>query len=158
MNWSKTQIVAFENDFRKRRFIESFFINFTPNVINEKSSDLFPNIYKATFGCDWLDMILCFDSIFRLNAQFVLLLLFYFYLFIFFTLLLYYSALSVLPYLMCLFNVISVITTSPNHTRLVDFNAPLLESPFALMKACCQLAETLVSFLLLQQLSEDFYF
>jgi len=34
--------------------------------------------------------------------------------------------------------------------------APLLESPFALMKACCQLAETLVSFLLLQQLSEDF--
>jgi len=26
------------------------------------------------------------------------------------------------------------------------------------MKACCQLAETLVSFLLLQQLSEDFYY
>ena len=68
------------------------------------------------------------------------------------------SALSVLPYLMCLFNVISVITTSSNHTRLVDFNAPLLESPFALMKACCQLAETLVSFLLLQQSSEDFYY
>jgi len=40
----------------------------------------------------------------------------------------------------------------------VDFNAPLLESPFALMKACCQLAETLMSFLLLQQLSEDFYY
>jgi len=50
-NWSKTQIVAFENDFRKRHFIESFFINSTPNV-NEKSSDLFPNICKATFGCD----------------------------------------------------------------------------------------------------------
>ena len=40
----------------------------------------------------------------------------------------------------------------------MDFNAPLLESPFALMKACCQLAETLASFLLLQQLSEDFYY
>jgi len=40
---------------------------------------------------------------------------------------------------------ISVITTSSNHTRLVDFNASLLESPFALMKACCKLAETLVS-------------
>ena len=53
-------------------------------------------------------------------------------------------------------NFIHVITTSSNHTRLVDFSAPLLESPFALMKACCQLAETLVSFLLLQQLSEDF--
>jgi len=59
---------------------------------------------------------------------------------------------------MCLFNVISVITTSSNHTRLVDFSASLLESPFALMKACCQLAETLVSFLLLQQLNEDFYY
>ena len=36
---------------------------------------------------------------------------------------------------------------------------PLLESPFALMNACCQLAETLVSFLLSQQLSEeDFYY
>jgi len=50
MKWSKTQIVTFENDFRKRRFIESFFINSTPNVINKKSSDLFPKIYKATFG------------------------------------------------------------------------------------------------------------
>jgi len=76
----------------------------------------------------------------------------------YFTLLLFYSAFSVLPYLMCLFNVISVINTSSNHTRLVDFNASLLESPFALKKACCQLAETLVSFLLLQQLSEDFYY
>ena len=50
MNWSKTQIVAFENDFRRRRFTESFFINSTPNVINEKSSDLFPKICRATFG------------------------------------------------------------------------------------------------------------
>ena len=102
-------------------------------------------------------MILCFDSFFRLNAQFVFIavILSPFYILSYFTLLLLYSALSVLPYLMCLFNVISVITTSSNHTRLVDFNASLLESPFALMKACCQLAETLVSFLLLQQLSED---
>ena len=35
MNWSKTQIVAFENDFRKRRFIELFSIHSTPNVIVE---------------------------------------------------------------------------------------------------------------------------
>jgi len=42
MNWSKTQIVAFETDFRKRRFIESFFINSTPNVINEKEFRPFP--------------------------------------------------------------------------------------------------------------------
>jgi len=49
---------------------------------------------------------------------------------------------------------------SPRHAieRLVDFNAFLFELPFALMKACCWLAETFVSFLLLQQLSEDFYY
>ena len=104
-------------------------------------------------------MVLCFDPFFRLNAQFVFIavILSPFYILSYFTLLLFYSALSVLPYLMCLFNVICVIITSTNHTRLVDFSAPLLESPFALMKAC-QLAETLVSFLLLQQLSEDFYY
>ena len=44
MNWSKTQIVAFENDFRKRHFIESFFINFTPNVIKEKKVQTFSQI------------------------------------------------------------------------------------------------------------------
>ena len=108
-------------------------------------------------------MILCFDSFSDSTHSLFLLLLFYLH-FIFlsyFTLLLFYSSLSVLPHLMRLFNVISVITTSSNHTHLVDFNASLLESPFALMKAavtCCQLAETLVSFLLLQQLSEDFYY
>jgi len=159
MNWSKTQIVAFENDFRKRRFIESFFINSTPNVINKKSSDLFPNIYKATFGCDWLWYYVLIRFLDSTHSLFLLLLFYLHFIFLsYFTLLWFYSALSVLPYLMCLFNVISVFTTSSNHTRLVDFNAPLLESPFFPMKACCQLAETLVSFLLLQQLSEDFYY
>jgi len=33
------------------------------------------------------------------------------------------------------------------HARLVDFNASLYELQFALMKACCYLAETLASFL-----------
>jgi len=63
MNWLKTQIVAFENDFRKRHFIESFFINSAPNVINEKSSDLFPKICKVTFGYNCLNTRLhIFDS------------------------------------------------------------------------------------------------
>ena len=108
------------------------------------------------------DLIWYFDLISFLDTTHSLFLLLFFFIsilhFIFlsyFTLLLFYSALSVLPYPMCLFNVINVITTSSNHTRLVDFNASLHESPVALMKACCQLAETLVSFLLLQQLSED---
>jgi len=100
-------------------------------------------------------MRLCFDSFFRLNVQFVfiavILSLFTFDLIS--TLLLFYSALSVHPCLLCLFNVISVITTSSNHARLVDFNASLLEAPIALMKACCWLAKTLVPFSLLQQLS-----
>ena len=43
-NCWKTQIVAFETDFRKKCFVESFFINSTPNVINKKSSDLFLKI------------------------------------------------------------------------------------------------------------------
>jgi len=94
-------------------------------------------------------MRLCFDSLFRLNVHFVFIavILFSFLQFIS-TLLLFYSALSVLPYPLFLFSVIiSVITTSSNHARLVDFSASLLESPFALMKACCCLAETLASFL-----------
>jgi len=57
MNWSKTQIVAFENDFRKRRFIESFFINSTPNAFNKESSDLFLKIYKATFGYNYNEKV-----------------------------------------------------------------------------------------------------
>jgi len=50
-NWWKTlKIVAFETDFRKKCFIESFFINSTPNVINTKISDLFPQMDKDMYG------------------------------------------------------------------------------------------------------------
>ena len=100
-------------------------------------------------------MRLCFGSFLDSTYSLFLLQLFYpyFTFYLISTLLLFYSALSVLPCLLCLFHVISAITTSSNHARLVDFSASLLESPFALMKACCQLAETLMSFLLLQQLS-----
>ena len=128
MNWSKTQIVAFEIDFRKRRFIEPFFINSTPNVINEKSSDLFPKIYKETFDNSWLntrlDIFIIRCDLTRRTVCFLLLLI--------------YSTLqSVLRYLLCLFNVvISAATTSSNHARSVNFTALLFESPFALMKAC----------------------
>jgi len=50
ITWSQTQIVAFENDFAKRQFNESFFINTRLNIITEKASDLFSQLYKATFG------------------------------------------------------------------------------------------------------------
>ena len=36
MNWSKTQIAAFENDFRKRRFIESFLLIPRPTSLTKK--------------------------------------------------------------------------------------------------------------------------
>jgi len=50
---------------------------------------------------------------------------------------LFYS-LSVLRYLLCLFDVvISVITRSSNHSFSVDFTALLFKSPAALMKAYC---------------------
>ena len=45
--------IALENDFRKQRVTESFFISSAPNVIVEKCSDLFPQICKVTFGHDW---------------------------------------------------------------------------------------------------------
>jgi len=84
-------------------------------------------------------MRLCFDSFLDSTYSLFLLLLFYSYFTFYFisTLLLFYSALSVLPYLPCLFNVISVITTSSNHARLMDFSASLLDSLFVLVKACC---------------------
>ena len=43
MNWSKTQIVAFENDFRKRRFIESFILIPRPTS-STKKVQTFPQI------------------------------------------------------------------------------------------------------------------
>jgi len=49
MNCLQTQIVAFEKDL-KRPFVESVFINSTPSFMNERSTDRFPQIYKAIFG------------------------------------------------------------------------------------------------------------
>jgi len=56
------------------------------------------------------DLICFLDSTYTL----FLLLLFYSYFTFYFYFTVFYSALSVLPYLLCLFNVISVITTSCN--------------------------------------------
>jgi len=82
-------------------------------------------------------MRLCFDSFFRLNIQFVFIavILSLFYILFLFTVILFCFICS--PLSTVLFNVISVINTPSNHTHLVNFNASLFESPFALMKACC---------------------
>jgi len=41
-DWPKTKIFAFETAFKKRRFLESFFITTNGNVMNGKANDLFP--------------------------------------------------------------------------------------------------------------------
>ena len=124
----------------KRRFIESFFINSTPNVINEKSADIFPTNIQSDV---WPQMIqyhiayFCFASVCSLFFIAVILLHN-----------LLYSLLSTLR-----FNV--VITTSCSHARSMNFYALLFLLPWCkptvswLKRRCC--------FLILQQLSKDFY-
>jgi len=128
-NWWKTlKIVAFETDFRKKCFIESFFINSTPNVMNKNSSDLFPKICKEMYGYIWLNTrlnILLRSGLSRRTVCFL-------------TLLLYFTLQSILRYLLCLFNVvINVITTSCNHPPSVNSTAFLFSLTFALKKAYC---------------------
>jgi len=49
-DWPKTKFLVFETDFKKRRFLESFFINTNGIVMNNKTNDLFPSVYKSAFG------------------------------------------------------------------------------------------------------------
>ena len=39
IDWNNSQILKFETDYRKRRFIESFFINNVPNTMNDRKND-----------------------------------------------------------------------------------------------------------------------
>ena len=48
-DWKQSKILCYECDFYKRRFIESFYINSLDNVMNDKNSVDFPNIYKNLF-------------------------------------------------------------------------------------------------------------
>ena len=45
IDWDKSDILHFEVNYHKRRFVESFFINTLNNVMNEKTSVNFPNLY-----------------------------------------------------------------------------------------------------------------
>jgi len=47
VNWSKTNLATFENEFRKQKFTDKFFIKSTTDVINEKSLDLFSQVHNA---------------------------------------------------------------------------------------------------------------
>ena len=45
IEWNHSQILEFETDYRKRRFIESFFSNTVPNTMNDRKSISMPSLY-----------------------------------------------------------------------------------------------------------------
>jgi len=49
-DWPETKIFAFVTDFKKHRFLESFFINTNDNVMNSKTNDLLSTAYESAFG------------------------------------------------------------------------------------------------------------
>ena len=45
IDWNNGKILEFETDYRKRRFIESFFISNVPNTMNDRKSISLPSTY-----------------------------------------------------------------------------------------------------------------
>jgi len=50
MDWQQSQVLEFECDFHKRRFIESYYINTDQSSMNDKSSDMFPDIHRFSIN------------------------------------------------------------------------------------------------------------
>jgi len=46
MDWANSKVLEFESSYYRRRFIESFHIHSDKDTMNEKRSDLFPDIYR----------------------------------------------------------------------------------------------------------------
>ena len=108
MNWSKTQIVAFKNDFRKRRFIESFLINRHPTSLTKRVQIFFQTSTKRRLAI--IDLIRDCMFLIRFDSTYSLFLT---------AVILFYSYSSSVIY--CAFRnvVVSVITTSSYHARSV---------------------------------------
>jgi len=53
MDWQQSKILEFECDFHKRRFIESYYVNSDQSSMNDKSSDMFPDIYRFLINKCW---------------------------------------------------------------------------------------------------------
>ena len=47
IDWENVEVLAFENGYRKRIFLESYFIHSTMNTMNDNESMLFPPIYSC---------------------------------------------------------------------------------------------------------------
>ena len=45
IDWNNSQNLEFETDYRKRRFVESFFINNVPNTTNDRKSISLSSLY-----------------------------------------------------------------------------------------------------------------
>jgi len=72
MDWQQSQVLEFECDFHKRRFIESYYINTDQSSMNDKSSDMFPDIHRFSIN-KWWHPSLC--SVYGLPIVSVVLLL-----------------------------------------------------------------------------------
>ena len=145
MNWSKTQIVAFKNEFKKRRFIESFLINPHPTSLTKRVQIFFQTSTKRRLAI--IDLIRDCMFLIRFDSTYSLFLT---------AVILFYSYSSSVIY--CAFRnvVVSVITTSSYHARSVNFTALLLESPW--WTPLIVGWNVGVVFKGLQQLSKDFYY
>jgi len=49
MDWGNSKILAYENNWHKRKIIESFSINNKSNTINARNSVKYPDIYQNMF-------------------------------------------------------------------------------------------------------------
>ena len=72
IDWQHLKVLEFECDFHKRRFIESYYINTDQSSMNDKSSDMFPDIYRFLMSKQWR-LLLC--SVYGLPTVSVVLLL-----------------------------------------------------------------------------------
>ena len=46
IDWESSEILATENDYKKRRFLESFYIQKTDFSFNDKINSFYPGLYK----------------------------------------------------------------------------------------------------------------
>ena len=57
MDWQELKVLEFEYDFHKRRFEESCYINIDQSSMNDKSSDMFPDIYCFLINKWWYSLL-----------------------------------------------------------------------------------------------------
>ena len=50
IDWENSEILDLENDYAKRKFIESYFINSQNNCLNDRDSVAFPHVYQNLFA------------------------------------------------------------------------------------------------------------